>query len=1079
MTGTTHHSYFVDVSDLMNKVVGSDEWCGNNSATFYFQPTDYSTGNRIAHSYDSHPAFRPKLRVEYTDGQNGCSNEWVNTRILSQSYDAYEESASSKVKDRSGTLYLGVINQNITSSNIGLYYPNIPIHKDARVLSATLELTSAIDSQNKTGFTLGIERIANAPEIDAKKNKNLSSRDIIKAKDSWEEDSWKKDQTYSRDITDLITQTITRSDWQAGNSLVLMLEHEEGKAEFYSYDGSPTFSPRLSIKVASGGVVDDGEYTARDFMIEKVNAISLSGKTPITSTYYDAANYLQNGWSDEYDSPVINECQSNYAIILTDGMAYGDTGSQDKITQLIGHNDACVEPEKLDGNKNNVQSEVCSRELAYWLNTHDLKHNLNGQQKVITHTIAFALDKKQGVQFMKHLAEEGGGKFYNADNAQSLANAFQNIITGILEDEATFVSPGVSANQFNNSRHLSQLYYSVFKPSKTDRWHGNLKRYRMTSLDGQENTTGIYDANDQLAVDSETGFFKDNAKSYWSNQADGRTVTLGGAGSQLPEDRNLMTYLDQNPAGKPKDLSQENYALTDRNLSPQDLNVASEEQKTELLNWIKDGNTWYGDPLHSTPGLVTYRCHVEKYPCPEFTETLGVDGETIRKDTQELGIFFGTNDGFFHGIDATTGEERFGFIPRELLPNLDKLYQNNDTSRVTGEGRPYGMDGSVTLWVNDANHNGVLYGGYNPDNTNDPFLSNDQLNPGEFAYAYIGMRRGGDAYYAFDVTDIDAPSLLWTINSNSEGFGSLGQTWSKPVKTRINVKGTVRDVLIFAGGYDPNQDTATEYQPDSVGNAVFMVDAKTGQRIWSAGNNQDEDHDLILTNMNYSIPGAVRVIDINGDELADQMFFADTGGQVWRLFINNCTSSDTRDCVDNITNLVWPTDSDGDGSWDKSEGLLAYIGTTSEQANNRDLRIMNSRRFFVEPDVSLFRLNGATHMAIAIGSGNRPDPLGRVNWTIKDRMYLFAVSNYQNPSVDSSTDILREVDTHRLITESTMKDITNEVGITAGGSQGIFGSDSSLDRQGWYLRLQPKEKVMSDAVTFEDVIYFKGLLQVG
>ncbi len=1069
--GTTHNSYFVDVSKLMEKVVSSEEWCGNNAATFYFQPTDDSLGNRIAHSYDSHPAFQPKLRIEFTGGENGCKNEWVNTRIKSKSHDAYEESPSYKIKDRSNTLYLGKINNKVSSTHIGLYYPNIPIHKDAQILSATLELTSAIDNSNGAEFTIGIEQSTNAPAINTSNKKNLSSRQTIDTQNSWEEDNWKKDQTYAKNIKDLITKSISRSDWKAGNNLMLLLEHESGKSGFYGYDGNATFSPRLSIKVASGGIVDDGEYTARDFMIEKVNAISLSGKTPITSTYYDAANYLQNGWKNEYSSPIINECQSNYAIMLTDGMAYSDYSSQGKIKEFINLDGECVVPPTHDGDpEKNVKSEVCSRELANWLHNNDLKNNLNGQQKVTTHTIAFALQKKQGVVFMKDMAAEGGGKFYNADNAQELASAFQNIITGILEDEATFVSPGVTANQFNNSRHLSQLYYSVFKPSKTDRWQGNLKRYRMMSPDGLESTTGIYDANDELAVDSETGFFLDSAISYWSDQVDGRTVTLGGAGGKLPEERNLITYLDDNPAGKPIDLSQGKYALTHRNLSLDDLNVDSEERETEVLNWIKDRNTWYGDPLHSIPGLVTYRCNVEQYPCPEFKETVGVDGITERSDAQELGIFFGTNDGFFHGIDATTGAERFGFIPKELLPNLDKLYQNNDTSRVTGTGRPYGMDGSVTLWINDANHNGVLYGGYNPDNASTPFLPNNQLNPGEFAYAYIGMRRGGDAYYAFDVSDIDAPELIWTINSNSSGFGHLGQTWSKPVKTKIQIRGAVRDVLVFAGGYDHTQDTATEYQQDSVGNAVFIVDAKTGERIWSAGN--DSSHNLLLTNMNYSIPGAVRVIDINGDELADQMFFADTGGQLWRLFINNCTATDTSDCVNNIADLVWPTDSNGNGSWDSSEGILASIGTTSKQETSKDSRTKNARRFFVEPDVSLFRLNGATHMAIAIGSGNRPDPLGRVNWTIKDRMYLFVVSNYQNPTVDPSYRLLRNVDKHAVITEAGMKDITNSVGITADGLQGIFGNDTKLDKQGWYLTLEPKEKVMSDAVTFENVLYF-------
>ena len=85
---------------------------------------------------------------------------------------------------------------------------------------------------------------------------------------------------------------------------------------------------------------------------------------------------------------------------------------------------------------------------------------------------------------------------------------------------------------------------SVFHPAGSYRWPGNIKKYRL--FEGQ-----IVDANGDLAVDPQTGFFKDTAQSFWSAAVDGSDVTLGGAASRQPTDpttRKLYTYLGSNAA---------------------------------------------------------------------------------------------------------------------------------------------------------------------------------------------------------------------------------------------------------------------------------------------------------------------------------------------------------------------------------------------------------------------------------------------------------------------------------------------------------------------------------------------------
>ncbi len=85
---------------------------------------------------------------------------------------------------------------------------------------------------------------------------------------------------------------------------------------------------------------------------------------------------------------------------------------------------------------------------------------------------------------------------------------------------------------------------------------------------------------------------------------------------------------------------------------------------------------------------------------------------------------------------------------------------------------------------------------------------------GETVRIYFGMRRGGSEYYGLDVTDRNAPTLLFKIGPNEAGTKRLtnaGQSWSTPAVARVNISGGRRrtpckQVLVFGGGYDTVQD---------------------------------------------------------------------------------------------------------------------------------------------------------------------------------------------------------------------------------------------------------------------------------
>ena len=133
---------------------------------------------------------------------------------------------------------------------------------------------------------------------------------------------------------------------------------------------------------------------------------------------------------------------------------------------------------------------------------------------------------------------------------------------------------------------------------------------------------------------------------------------------------------------------------------------------------------------------------------------------------------------------------------------------------------------------------------------------------------------------------------------------------------------------MIGGGYDVVQDNAG-YTTDTVGNRVFIVDAITGELLWSAGPTAT---DLNNARMVHGIPGSITVLDMNSDGFADRMYAGDTGAQVWRFDITNGNARGT---------LV-------------AGGVFASLGSHDEATH----QTINNRRFYNAPDVATIQQPG-------------------------------------------------------------------------------------------------------------------------
>lgn len=774
---------------------------------------------------------------------------------------------------------------------------------------------------------------------------------------------------------------------------------------------------------SDGGMIDvpvkDIDET-RPLIKSKLDAYTMKGGTPLTETLTEAVRYFRGSrWNygyysspnrsvsssvenniinknSNYISPITESCQKNHIILLTDGQPSNDTGQNTVIQNLI--KDMTL-PEQLD--KDCTGSGNCLDEFSYWLNQMD-HSDKPGLQNITLHTIG-GFGITSGVELLQSSATMGGGNYYTADDGDQISDALVTIFDKILSQNTTFTAPAVSVNAFNSSEHRDELYYALFRPENGPKWQGNLKRYRIRQ-DGV-----IVDKDDDPAIDVSTGFFSSEASDFWNTleEPDGKNVELGGFANLL--DASQRSVYSETSTG---DLAPFENVATSITLN---VNTTTEEEKlkkwvlgydVDNTNPISDYRYSIGDPLHSEPVVVTY-------------------GGT--KDNPDATIFFGSNEGFLHAVDTDTGKEQFAFLPTDLHKNQDIYYENT----IKADDRPYGIDGHVTSWLYDINNNNVAYD------------ENGVLDTGEHVYVYAGMRRGGRNYYALDVTDRNNPELLFKIEGGTGDFQTLGQTWSKMTIAKVKYNGAERFVAFFTGGYDTNQDSNTTREDDVLGNAVYMVDAKTGERLWWAS---DSGADLNIPDMRNSIPASLSVIDINSDGLVDYLYAADTGGRIFRIDLN-------------IAN---------NGATDFAEGgMIAQVGGSAES---------NNQRFYYRPSVALVE-NKSTgnYLTIAIGTGHRAGPVSTtaVNnrfYVIKDRSPYAAPATYQVKTEESASKVTLSTNE----SPDPLK-IYNASALMTQGETALSDDMRKIMREGggWYVELtNTAEKVLSPALTFAGAVLF-------
>ena len=800
----------------------------------------------------------------------------------------------------------------------------------------------------------------------------------------------------------------------------------------------------------------------------------------------------------DYISPFKSslECQSNFQVLLTDGApTSGGASVQAAIQTLIGKS-ACAE--------NSNGNQKCTPDLAEFLAENDQSTTLAGKQTVKTYTIGFNLGAG-GAGARAHLqdiAEKGKGEYYDATTADSLVTVLENIISSLQQD----ITPGfpaapVAANTFNRLFNRDNIYFGAFAPApgqlnfENQRWAGNLKKYQLclnpapgkTNCASDTDIGNILDARGDLAIESSAstvplarqGQFKTTARSFWTGFDDGGRIPEGGAGGRITDytKRTLYTDINNNGTARPNTaLSDAGFKLEAGTLTTADTLRAVWDAVCDTshasgtspdaackadLEWMlgkdvddedKDSSTAdtrfvFSDPLHSSPVVMTYgkRVPTDGSPAKFFDKLL-----------------IGTNSGGLHFINGETGAEQWAFMPNALLKKQRALRQNSATPE--GGNRPYGLDATPVLRIQDTDNDGRI-----------------EPADGDKVHVYMAMRRGGNAIYALDITgtvtsesstsDV-TPKFLWRIDgvdntavSRGAGVGKgnfsrMGQTFSEPVLATINTSAGRKTVLIFGGGYDTNLDRDKQAAADGTerpgrrfgleagkpnqGNAIYVVDADTGDLIFWIGHDSDSGEGISASGANievpdmfYSIAARVNVFDADRDGLDDRLYVGDTAGNVWRVDLGADIS---------------PGGAQPEGS--TVVGRFANLSTAGTLANER--RIFYRPAVVQVRDTRFSNAERGEYDYVVVVTGNRANPLADGT---DDRLY--ALRDAQTGRMSGSNGVATA---YPLALPGTTGGTgaaagrplnnTDLVAVSPDLTTGLTGTVAEKGAEGWYLELK-------------------------
>ena len=408
-----------------------------------------------------------------------------------------------------------------------------------------------------------------------------------------------------------------------------------------------------------------------------------------------------------------------------------------------------------------------------------------------------------------HAAINSRGEFFSAENASDLINSLGKVVTRITQSTSVGASQTVSPTRVGDTNALF-----TYSPSFSSAdWSGDVIKYQRTGT----TQTRIWSAAQQLDGRFATGNTGFGTRKIY--MAKGGALT-DFAWANLNTDQQLSLNKASGGATDTYGSRRVDYLRGDRSLESPGATPAF-RPRSHIL----------GDIVNSSPVVVDG----PNSPIALMNATVGDNSYATFRNTnasRERRIYVGANDGMLHAFNDQ-GQEVYAFVPSAVIGNLNRLTERS---------------------YNGGGHQSYV------DNT--PVVGDVYVN-GAWRTVLIGtLRGGGRGIFALDITNPNAPVLLWEKSDADASYKDLGFTYAQPIITRLHTDGWG---VVVSNGYNSAQDNAV----------LYVMNVADGSLIKAL-----PASDNIATPNGLSSPF---VADVDGDLIADYAYAGDLHGNLWRF----------------------------------------------------------------------------------------------------------------------------------------------------------------------------------------------------
>lgn len=618
-----------------------------------------------------------------------------------------------------------------------------------------------------------------------------------------------------------------------------------GSLQIEVKDFSETVSP-------TGAVVTSASQAQTNFenFVDEVNDVDASTNTPLAESYYEMTRYLRGlspnqglqtlSGTSNYESPIEYRCQRTFSIVVTDGLptfdrSFPNDDPKRNNPNVTGNNnlpnwdgDSVNDGNDLEGDAegDTLLLDDISK-FAYDIDLRDTTANdLAGKsfnaagftkQNMQTYTVGFAVSN----QMLEDAADYGRGEYYTANDSSELNDSLTKAINAITAQAG---SGGAGASSSATLTADTVYYKTLYEPSS---WSGTIEAYRLNSVTGRTDTL--------LWTTDNTFTPSLNSAIYQGYNTDTNTPVTLNFNNLSPAQQTQLNGSVSSP-------------LTGANLLAW--------SKGTPVAGLRTRSVLLGDVVNSSLERVA----------PETQSVSAIVGDTsydnylaFKSSDLETSLLVNANDGFFHILNATNGQHRYGFMPSSVLPSLNIVAAPD---YATSGSHRFLVDGQIS--VSDA-----------------------QLGTTWSTVAVSGMGAGGKSMFAVRLfhqtaTNPNTPSALWELsppstNTPSNVWNDLGYTYSRPAIARTKNN---QWVAVFGNGYGSYDGKA----------ALYIVDLATGALVRKIVVDQNTTGSAgdIAKGSGLSSPQIV----VNAQHQIEKIYAGDLRGNLWKFDTASTLASD-------------------------------------------------------------------------------------------------------------------------------------------------------------------------------------------